>query len=55
MEKKELEEEEFEMAEKCMQWRLPTFYTVFLLPFVPASFGRWPVILLNDNELWFCL
>jgi len=40
MEKKEMEEEEFERAEKCMQWRLPTFYTVFLLPFYrPLSVG----------------
>jgi len=37
--KKEMEEEEFEMAEKCMRWRLPTFYTVFLLFYRPLSVG----------------
>ena len=31
--KKEMEGEEIEMAEKGMRWRLPTFYTAFLLPF----------------------
>ena len=38
--KKEMEGEEIEMAEKGMRWRLPTFYTVFLLPFyLPFSVG----------------